>query len=603
MSSDAYAGVRRRKQTPWRVKFGDALVSRLIAIGGIGTIAAVLLVVLVLLATAWPLHRSPSLSNWQTLDLAGDIAPNFAGSDEYGLIVWTADDQGKITLASAADGRSIGEFPGPAATQAAAVQPAEAAPTDANAADADAADSDAGAGAADASAANAEPAAASARRATCACLSIDRQTLTLGFDDGTFQSVTFAFQSDLLAPAQVPEDVRLDSEHPIAVSGQAVYHLFAEGAVRRVELTAPQWSAPAKVADEPLQAIDYLPPDTSNQFSQQGSSTLLAATDSELVVAQIESRENMLTGQVTQEINATRSPLEKRSKKRPLGLMLANRASHAIIAWDTGTLDRFAIEPTGPANMESVSGLVDGGRLTAAAILIGRQTLLLGDEKGRLHGWNIVQSDEAGAASDGYRLVATHEVPLSSKPVKSIASSSASHLALVATEDANLSLVMTTTDTLLRRVPIPSAQEFGSASSSAFLTPKNDGVFVVSPRNLTRAALDVAYPEATLRALFGKVWYEGHAEPKYIWQSSAGTEQSEPKLSLIPLIFGTVKATFYAMIFSVPLALLAAVYTSEFLSPRMRSRVKPLIELMASLPSVILGFVAALVLAPLLQEH
>ncbi len=57
------------------------------------------------------------------------------------------------------------------------------------------------------------------------------------------------------------------------------------------------------------------------------------------------------------------------------------------------------------------------------------------------------------------------------------------------------------------------------------------------------------------------------------------------------------------MLFSVPLALMAAIYTSEFLSPALRSRIKPVIELMASLPSVILGFIAALVLAPLLQQN
>jgi phosphate transport system permease protein len=71
----------------------------------------------------------------------------------------------------------------------------------------------------------------------------------------------------------------------------------------------------------------------------------------------------------------------------------------------------------------------------------------------------------------------------------------------------------------------------------------------------------------------------------------------------MPLVFGTMKATVYAMLISVPLAVLAAIYTSEFLSSEMRGRVKPLVELMASLPSVVLGYVAALVVAPYLQEH
>ena len=56
------------------------------------------------------------------------------------------------------------------------------------------------------------------------------------------------------------------------------------------------------------------------------------------------------------------------------------------------------------------------------------------------------------------------------------------------------------------------------------------------------------------------------------------------------------------MLFGSPLALLAAIYTSEFLHPRIRSAIKPLIELMASLPSVVLGFLAALVFAPFVEQ-
>ena len=96
------------------------------------------------------------------------------------------------------------------------------------------------------------------------------------------------------------------------------------------------------------------------------------------------------------------------------------------------------------------------------------------------------------------------------------------------------------------------------------------------------------------------VWYEGYPEPEHVWQSSGGTDDFEPKLGLMPLIFGTLKATLYSMLFGVPLALLAAIYTSEFLQPARCARaVKPTIEIMASLPSVVLGFLAALVLAPL----
>ena len=564
MSSEAYAGIRRRKQTPWRVKFGDALVSRLITIGGIGTIGAVLLVVLVLLATAWPLLRSPTASGWRTIKLANDGATAFeqpvlaTGSDEFGKLIWQAARDGSVRLLSAYDGQTVAAFPTPAGAE---------------------------------------------REVTCHALSIDRQRLTFGFSDGTYQTTQFVFQSSLLVKDQLPEGVNLSADRPVAIHEQTLIELFGEEAMRQLTLSPLTWSEPVKVADTKLVAIDYLAGDAANQFTQSATSTLAALTDKELVIATIEARENMMSGAVTQSVTTKACAADRRSDRLPLGLMLANRASHAIVAWDTGTLDRYGIEAGNPKAMESVSGLPGGGRFTTASPIIARQTLLLGDAAGVLHGWNVVQTTEAGAASDGYRLTATHEIKLSDQPIVSINSSGASHLAMVTSDDGTISLVMTTTDSLLRSFTASQMQATDVDFNDAFLTPKNDGLIAIGKDSLLTAQLDVAHPEATLRGLFGKVWYEGHAEPKYIWQSSAGTEQSEPKFSLIPLIFGTLKATLYAMIFSVPLALMSAIYTSEFLTPQLRSRIKPVIELMASLPSVILGFIAALVLAPLLQQN
>ena len=93
------------------------------------------------------------------------------------------------------------------------------------------------------------------------------------------------------------------------------------------------------------------------------------------------------------------------------------------------------------------------------------------------------------------------------------------------------------------------------------------------------------------------MWYEGYEGPQHVWQSSGGGDDFEPKLGMLPLVFGTIKATVYSLLFAVPVALLSAIYSSEFLHPRIKARIKPAIEMMASLPSVVLGFVAALVCA------
>lgn len=75
-----------------------------------------------------------------------------------------------------------------------------------------------------------------------------------------------------------------------------------------------------------------------------------------------------------------------------------------------------------------------------------------------------------------------------------------------------------------------------------------------------------------------------------------------PKYSLLPLILGTLKATFVSLVFAIPLAVGAAIYTSEFAPPLMKELVKPAIEMLAGIPSVILGFFALMVMASFLQN-
>ncbi len=137
---------------------------------------------------------------------------------------------------------------------------------------------------------------------------------------------------------------------------------------------------------------------------------------------------------------------------------------------------------------------------------------------------------------------------------------------------------------------------------SVTMAPKANGLVAATRQDVIRVTIDNPHPETSLRTLFMPVWYEGYARPRLVWQSTGGSDAFEPKFSVIPLIFGTIKATFYAMMISIPLALLAALYVSQ-LGPRwFRSVVKPTVELMAAVPSVVVGFLAALWLAPRLEQ-
>jgi phosphate transport system permease protein len=87
-----------------------------------------------------------------------------------------------------------------------------------------------------------------------------------------------------------------------------------------------------------------------------------------------------------------------------------------------------------------------------------------------------------------------------------------------------------------------------------------------------------------------------------LWTSIWQPVSDQPKFGLIPLFIGTLKASFVAMLFATPLAILAAIFTSEFAPPRLGRVIKPTVELLAGIPSVVLGFFALVVLATWVQD-
>ena len=142
------------------------------------------------------------------------------------------------------------------------------------------------------------------------------------------------------------------------------------------------------------------------------------------------------------------------------------------------------------------------------------------------------------------------------------------------------------------------------APAAAILDAKGESFWIASDAGEARKyKIDDHHPDAGVQAFFGKVWYEGGAGPVYQWQSTGGSDDFEAKLSLVPLIFGSLKGTAYALLFSVPVALLAAVFSAAFLTPDVKRIVKPTMEIMSSLPSVVLGFLAGIWLAPILADR
>ena len=108
---------------------------------------------------------------------------------------------------------------------------------------------------------------------------------------------------------------------------------------------------------------------------------------------------------------------------------------------------------------------------------------------------------------------------------------------------------------------------------------------------------DVAKETDLARMFLPQVWRAGHPAA-FIWQPVGNI----PKYSMIPLFVGTLKVTTVAMLVAVPVGIAAAVFSSEFAPPRLREVLKPVIELLAGIPSVVLGFFALVVLASWLQS-
>jgi phosphate transport system permease protein len=263
------------------------------------------------------------------------------------------------------------------------------------------------------------------------------------------------------------------------------------------------------------------------------------------------------------------------------GSVVAGTASGALYHW----LLRDPIE------------LTDVGRaadaVTALEFLIGGTSFVTGTADGHVDGWFRAPIGDGGA----YGLVRTHEFERQGAAVRAIAPSSRDRSFATVGDDGAVWLRHQTSERTLARVP-------GSGPLSAVLiTPKNDGVLTLHDGQIDRFQLVNPHPEVSWRTLFGKVWYEGYAHPEYVWQSTGATDDFEPKLSLVPLIFGTLKGTFYALLFAIPIAVLGALYTSQFVHPAIRAKVKPTVEIMAALPSVVIGFLGGLFLAPAVERH
>ena len=232
--------------------------------------------------------------------------------------------------------------------------------------------------------------------------------------------------------------------------------------------------------------------------------------------------------------------------------------------------------------------------VTSLGFLLGDVSIVVGDREGDISTWMRVRDE---ISPSGWSLKKVHTGKPHQAGITSIASSSRNKCYVTAASDGTIQLKHATSEQTLLNL------ESRTTPTAIAFSPKADGILVADSAGILKHwSISNPHPETTLKTLFGKVWYEGYEKPEYVWQSTGGSDDFEPKFSLIPLIFGTIKGTIYALIIAIPIGILSALYTSQFLHRSLKKIIKPSIEFMAALPSVILGFLAGLWLAPLMEK-
>lgn len=274
-------------------------------------------------------------------------------------------------------------------------------------------------------------------------------------------------------------------------------------------------------------------------------------------------------------------------------MLLSPDMKTLYLADRTGNLLRFdTSELTKPVLLEKTSILNQGGSLVDLRFLGGGFSLVAVDSSGRITQYFPVRK------GDSKVLQKIREFQLN-KGVSTFLLPEFNRRGFATLRnDGTFSIHYATSHRMLLEKNI----NVKSVLAAAF-APRNNGILLATENKIYFWRVENHHPEVSWSSLWGKVWYEYYDAPAYIWQSSSASDDFEPKFSLVPVTFGTFKAAFYAMLFAVPLAILGAMYTANFMSYSMMSVVKPAVEIMGAMPTVILGFLAGIWFAPFAEMH
>lgn len=539
----------RSRQVRRSVIIVDRIADRVITIGGILVIMAVLGILVFLVQQTVPLFMGGETTAKHSYTLSTEMTDIMhAGIDEYKSIAFVLQRDGRIALFHARTGKAL----------------------------------------------TGDSLDLQEHRISSASVSFDKRDLALGLEDGTIRLVKVAFKTSIITDENLPSGL-IELDERDRTDGTSVFSEIPGNQFRKISFDI-EMGDPVVVgeSDKPLTAIDYR---LSGEAERQKRAFITVDSEGRTALNLVKTRLNLMTGKRRSEVS--KSVLPPLDSDVPIhSVLMTESAEMVILATEDGRAYRYdTSEFETPQLVEISPMLPKDTKLTSLGYLNGGQSIVVAGDDGSLAIFFVI-NDPSRGTDDRKALVKARVFKNSESPIVKMIPSSRGKSFLVVHENGNTTVFHGTSQK--RMIDVKNKRSTGRLL--AILAPRLDGVMTVSENGVVELVeFSVPHPETTFRTLFQKVWYEGYKEPGYTWQSSAATNDYEQKFSLIPLIFGSIKAAFYSMLFAVPIAILGAIYTSEFVEPGVKKVIKPAMEMMASLPSVVLGFVAALVLAPIVE--
>jgi len=547
---DTFTGRSRRRSTTRWVRFGDRLAQVVITAGGIGTIAAVLLMGLFLLAVALPLFTPARLSPPQRT--AGDAAggpvvegPVLMGAEENGLVGWWLDaERATLRCFDTARGAVLLQHP-----------------------------------------------TAGGWLAGCSCARIvpGRLDAVVGYADGSYRVGRVGLESSFVGRDELPPGAADLAPNAMRVDDDTIL----------VRTGADQWARVTVVAEPVGDAAPPLPAaliDVDLAQGPRGPIVAALAADGTVRVESSSTRRNLLTDQVVvSRAGATIAPAD--DGFQPAFVSVSELGDQLFLIARDGRGRRYSIRDIeAPQACESFPAAPPDVAVTAVTRLFGGASLAVGDARGGVGVLFTIRSPTA-TATDGLVMTLVRRLDPANPGQRVVALAASPRSRLLAAADAagGVRLLQSTSGATILEV-----RREGEVPLALAVGPRERLLLAADRGGVWSCGFDPGFPEVSPRSLLTPVWYENYPAPVHAWETT-GHEAFEPKFGFVPLLFGTLKSTLYSMLFATPVALLAALYASQFMHPRWKARIKPTIEMMASLPSVVLGFVAGLVFAPLVE--